>query len=70
IERTLRHIRQVRRRIQFENNQDFKIEELAPEDDFVYSSASETNIEIPSSNSGTNTVGEVPRINAEGNRRR
>ncbi|MED6141865.1 hypothetical protein PIB30_107700, partial [Stylosanthes scabra] len=62
IERSLRHIRQVKRRIQFENTRYSQIEEAFSESDSAYSSASETGIELPSSDSGTPTMGDVPRI--------
>ncbi|MED6165521.1 hypothetical protein PIB30_100317, partial [Stylosanthes scabra] len=62
IERSLRHIRQVKRRIQFDNTQYSQIEEVFSESDSAYSSASETDIELPSSDSGTSTMGDLPRI--------
>ncbi|MED6200526.1 hypothetical protein PIB30_086007 [Stylosanthes scabra] len=62
IERSLRHIRQVKHRIQFENTWYSQIEKAFSESDSAYSSASETNIELPSSDSGTPTMGDLPRI--------
>ncbi|MED6209959.1 hypothetical protein PIB30_059639, partial [Stylosanthes scabra] len=61
-ERSLRHIRQVRRRIQFENSQYSQIEEAFSESDSAYSSAFEIDFELPSSDLGTSTMGDFPRI--------
>ncbi|MED6150487.1 hypothetical protein PIB30_072761 [Stylosanthes scabra] len=62
IERSLKHIRQVKRRIQFENTQYSQIKEVFSETDSTYSSAFETDIELPSSDSGTSAMGDLPRI--------
>ncbi|MED6113302.1 hypothetical protein PIB30_069547 [Stylosanthes scabra] len=54
-------LRKVRRRIKFENNRYFQAEELASDEGSVYSSAFETDIEIPSSETSTDTMGDNPR---------
>ncbi|MED6202549.1 hypothetical protein PIB30_106702, partial [Stylosanthes scabra] len=50
------------RRIQFENSRYSQIEEAFLESDSAYSSASKTDFELPSSDSGTSTMGDFPRI--------
>ncbi|MED6226393.1 hypothetical protein PIB30_103245, partial [Stylosanthes scabra] len=62
IERSLRFIREVRHRIHFENTQYFQREEIASGSDSAYSSASKTDIELPFSDTGTNTMGDLLRI--------
>ncbi|MED6138242.1 hypothetical protein PIB30_072413 [Stylosanthes scabra] len=62
IERFFRHIRQVRRRIHFENTKCFQIEEIASESASAYSFASETDIELPSSDTDTITMGDLPIV--------
>ncbi|MED6173543.1 hypothetical protein PIB30_060440 [Stylosanthes scabra] len=39
-----------------------QVEEVFSESDSAYSSAFETDIELPSSDSGTSTMGDLPRI--------
>ncbi|MED6153351.1 hypothetical protein PIB30_101151, partial [Stylosanthes scabra] len=55
IKRSLRHIH-------FENTQYFQREGIASVRDSAYSSASETDIELPFSDIGTNTMGDLSRI--------
>ncbi|MED6124756.1 hypothetical protein PIB30_061883, partial [Stylosanthes scabra] len=62
IERSLRHIRQVRRRIHFENTQYFQREEISSGSDFAYSSALETDIELPFSDTGTCEMGDLSKV--------
>ncbi|MED6127971.1 hypothetical protein PIB30_093175 [Stylosanthes scabra] len=62
IERTLRRARQVRRQIEFENYLRSQAESLATENKYVHSSDSDSEFEIPFSNAGDNTMGDLPRI--------
>ncbi|MED6163571.1 hypothetical protein PIB30_081283 [Stylosanthes scabra] len=63
IERTLRRARQVRRRIEFENNLRSQTENLATENNSAYSSDSDFDFDIPSSSdTGTSIMGNLPRI--------
>ncbi|MED6114236.1 hypothetical protein PIB30_078470 [Stylosanthes scabra] len=63
IERTLRRVRRVRRSIEFENNLHSQTENLASENNSIYSSDSEFDCDISSSSdTGTSTMGDLPRI--------
>ncbi|MED6187995.1 hypothetical protein PIB30_081761, partial [Stylosanthes scabra] len=63
IERTLRRARQVRRRIEFENNLRSRTENLASENNSSYSSDSEFDRDTLSfSDTGTSNMGDLPRI--------
>ncbi|MED6224002.1 hypothetical protein PIB30_079599 [Stylosanthes scabra] len=63
IERTLRRARQVRRRIEFENNLRSQTENLASENNSAYSSDSAFDCDIlSSSDTGTSNMGDLPRI--------
>ncbi|MED6200181.1 hypothetical protein PIB30_082575 [Stylosanthes scabra] len=63
IERTLRRARQVRCRIEFENNLRSQTENLASENNFAYSSDSDFDCDrLYSSNTGTSNMGDLPRI--------
>ncbi|MED6140089.1 hypothetical protein PIB30_089841 [Stylosanthes scabra] len=63
IERTLRRARQVRRRIEFENNFRSQTENLASMNNSSYSSDSDFDFEISSSSdTGTSNMGDLPRI--------
>ncbi|MED6176547.1 hypothetical protein PIB30_089326, partial [Stylosanthes scabra] len=63
IERTLRGARKVRRRIEFENNLRSQTENLASENNSVYSSDSDFDCDILSSfDTGTFNMGDLPRI--------
>ncbi|MED6170063.1 hypothetical protein PIB30_027243 [Stylosanthes scabra] len=61
IERTLKHARQTRRRMHFENSLISQAGELTSEENFVYSSASESDIELSSSKTGQPT--RYPELN-------
>ncbi|MED6135822.1 hypothetical protein PIB30_050250 [Stylosanthes scabra] len=61
IERTLRRARQVRRRIEFENNLRSQTENLASVNNSSYSSDFDFEIS-PSSHTGTSNMGDIPRI--------
>ncbi|MED6150509.1 hypothetical protein PIB30_072976 [Stylosanthes scabra] len=63
IKRTLRRARQVRRRIEFENNLRSQTKNLASENNSSYSSDSDFDCDIPSSSdTGTSIMGDLPRI--------
>ncbi|MED6223327.1 hypothetical protein PIB30_072903 [Stylosanthes scabra] len=63
IERTLRRARQVRRRLEFENNLRSQTENLASQNNSAYSSDSDSDCDIlSSSDTGTFTMGDLPRI--------
>ncbi|MED6153830.1 hypothetical protein PIB30_105914, partial [Stylosanthes scabra] len=62
IEITLRRARQVRHRVQFEEHLRSQVEELTSDNNSVYSSASETNFELSSSDPGTSVTGDNPRL--------
>ncbi|MED6111458.1 hypothetical protein PIB30_052471 [Stylosanthes scabra] len=63
IERTLRRARQVRHRIEFENNLRSQTENLAYENNSAYSSDSDFDCDILfSSDIGTSNMGDLPRI--------
>ncbi|MED6137767.1 hypothetical protein PIB30_068057, partial [Stylosanthes scabra] len=62
IERTLRRASQVWRRIEFENYLHSQVESLATENNSVQSSDSDSEFEIPFSNAGDSTMGDLPRI--------
>ncbi|MED6148885.1 hypothetical protein PIB30_057246, partial [Stylosanthes scabra] len=62
IERTLRRARQVRRRIEFENNLRSQTEYLASVNNSSYSSDSDFDFEISSSDTGTSNMGDLSRI--------
>ncbi|MED6213964.1 hypothetical protein PIB30_098537 [Stylosanthes scabra] len=63
IERRLRRARQVRRRIEFENNLRSQTENLASVNNSSYSSDSDSDCEISSSSdTSTSNMGDLPRI--------
>ncbi|MED6138479.1 hypothetical protein PIB30_074576, partial [Stylosanthes scabra] len=63
IERTLRRARQVRRRIEFENNLRSQTENLASENNSAFSFDSDFDCDIlSSSDTGTSNMGDLPRI--------
>ncbi|MED6163924.1 hypothetical protein PIB30_084805 [Stylosanthes scabra] len=63
IERTLRCARQVRRRLEFENNSRSQTAELASENNSVYSSDTDTDFELStSSDTCTSIMGDIPRL--------
>ncbi|MED6141253.1 hypothetical protein PIB30_101455, partial [Stylosanthes scabra] len=63
IKRTLRRARQVRRRIEFENNLRSQTENLASVNNSSYSSNSDFDCDIlSSSDTGTSNMGDLPRI--------
>ncbi|MED6186067.1 hypothetical protein PIB30_063204 [Stylosanthes scabra] len=63
IERTLRRARQVRRRIEFENNLRSQTKNLASMNNSSYSSDSDSDCDIlSSSDTGTSNMGDLPRI--------
>ncbi|MED6178259.1 hypothetical protein PIB30_105856, partial [Stylosanthes scabra] len=63
IERTFRRARQVRRRVEFENNLRSQTENLASVNNSSYSSDSDFDFEISSSSdTGTSNMGDLPMI--------
>ncbi|MED6116466.1 hypothetical protein PIB30_100548 [Stylosanthes scabra] len=63
IERTLRRARQVRRRIEFENNLRYQTKNLASENNSAYSSHFDFYCDrLSSSDTGTSNMGDLPRI--------
>ncbi|MED6116111.1 hypothetical protein PIB30_097020, partial [Stylosanthes scabra] len=62
IERTPRRARQVRRRIEFENNLHSQTEGLASENNFAYSFDCDFDFKTPNSDIGTSIMGDVQRV--------
>ncbi|MED6140914.1 hypothetical protein PIB30_098175, partial [Stylosanthes scabra] len=62
IERTLRHARQVRRRVELENTLRSQATRLASDNDSIYSFDSDFESRTSSSDTGTFTMGDVPRL--------
>ncbi|MED6140615.1 hypothetical protein PIB30_094955 [Stylosanthes scabra] len=63
IKRTLRRARQVRRRIEFENNLCSQTKNLASENNSAYSSDFDFDCDrLSSSDTGTSNMGDLPRI--------
>ncbi|MED6177861.1 hypothetical protein PIB30_102047, partial [Stylosanthes scabra] len=62
IERTLRHTRQVRRRVELQNTLRSQATRLSSDNDSIYSSDSDFESRTSSSDIGTFTMGDVPRL--------
>ncbi|MED6164925.1 hypothetical protein PIB30_094821 [Stylosanthes scabra] len=60
IERTLRNLRRIRRQNHFENHSIVHPENTAPEEETIYSSASESYFELPFSDTGTVVMADNP----------